>query len=89
MIPQLEEHFGAEAQYATLHEATVTLVDMGERTVSTQVRIDGDHAPTFDGWHVIFKGEKFILPIKEPQATKDNSTRNSLVDLTFRSWVVD
>ena len=87
MIPGISEHFGSDAQYATLHQATVTFAEMGDRTITTQVRIDGDHVPAFDDWYVTFKGEKFILPIKEPQAAKNNTTRNSLVDLTFYSWV--
>lgn len=84
MIPAITEiNFPA---YATLHQATVSLQEMGERTISTQVRIDGDIAPSFDDWELRFKGERFILPHKDPQAAKDNTTRNSLVDLTFTSW---
>lgn len=89
MIPQIKEiNFGAgtSADYATLHQATVSLQEMGDRTITTQVRIDGDVVPDFTGWELEFKGERFILPIKEPQATKDNTTRNSLIDLTFYSW---
>lgn len=92
MIPGITEvNFGPNtaASYATLHEATVTLVDMGERTISTRVRIDGDVVPNFSGWELRFKGERFVLPVKDPQAAKDNTTRNSLVDLTFRSWAIE
>lgn len=86
MIKDIQEYFGAEGQWATLHQATVSLVDMGDRTISTQVKIDGDHVPDFSGWELSFKGERFILPIREPQAAKDNTSLNSLVDLTFYSW---
>lgn len=86
MINAITEHFGNEAQWATLHQATVTLSDMGDRTISTQVRIDGDHVPNFSNWWLEFKGEKFILPIRDPQALKDYSSRNSIIDLTFYSW---
>ena len=86
MIPQIQEiNFPS---YATLHEATVSLTEMGDRTITTQVRIDGDIVPDFSGWELRFKGERFVLPTKEPQATKDNTTRNSLIDLTFYSWPV-
>lgn len=86
MIPGITEiNFPA---YATLHQATVTLNEMGDRAISTQVRIDGDVVPSFEGWELGFRGERFVLPIKEPQAAKDNTTRNSLVDLTFYSWPV-
>lgn len=90
MIPQIKEiNFGpgTDASYATLHQATVTLEEMGERTISTQVRIDGDVVPDFTGWALEFRGERFVLPTLKPQASKDNSTRNSLVDLTFTSFV--
>lgn len=87
MIPQITEvNFPS---YATMHQASASFQEMGERTITTQVRIDGDIVPDFSGWELSFKGERFILPVKEPQAAKDNSTRNSLVDLTFNSWVVE
>lgn len=88
MIKDIQEYFGAEGQWATLHQATVSLVDMGDRTITTQVKIDGDHIPDFSGWELSFKGERFILPIREPQAAKDNSSLNSRVDLTFYSWPI-
>ena len=85
MIPAITEiNFPS---YATLHQATVSLSEMGDRVITTQVRIDGDVIPDFSGWELSFKGERFVLNTKEPQAVKDNSTRNSLVDLTFESWV--
>ena len=91
MIPQIKEiNFGPGTgnAYATLHQATVSLQDMGDRLINAQVKIDGDVVPSFDGWELEFKGERFILPVKEPQASKDNSSRNSIVDLTFHSWAV-
>lgn len=86
MIPGIREINFPE--YATLHEATASFAVMGERTITTQVRIDGDIVPEFEGWELEFKGERFVLPIKEPQAQKNNTTRNSLVDLTFYSWPI-
>ena len=89
MIPQIQEiNFGpgTSKSYATLHQATVSLTEMGDRIITTQVRIDGDVVPDFTGWELSFKGERFVLPTRVPQATKDNTTRNSLVDLTFQSW---
>ena len=86
MIPGITEiNFPS---YATLHQATVSLNEMGDRTITTQVRIDGDIVPDFDGWELEFRGERFVLPIKDPQAAKDNTTRNSLIDLTFYSWPI-
>lgn len=88
MIPEIREiNFGpgTVADYATLHQATVSLEEMGERTISTQVRIDGDVVPNFEGWALEFHGETFVLPTLKPQASKDNSTKNSLIDLVFTS----
>ena len=91
MIPQIKEvNFGPNTanDYATLHQATVNIATMGDRTITTQVRIDGDVVPDFTGWELEFRGERFILPTREPQARKDNTTKNSLIDLTFCSWPV-
>lgn len=86
MIPAIQEiNFPS---YATLSQATVSLQEMGDRTISSQIKIDGDVVPSFDGWELRFKGERFILPVKEPQAAKDNSSRRSVIDLTFQSWSV-
>lgn len=86
MIPGITE-IGFPS-YATLHQATVHFEEMGERTISTQVRIDGSVPPDFSGWELEFRGERFVLPTLRPQASKDNSTRNSLVDLVFTSAAI-
>lgn len=91
MIPEIREiNFGpgTAADYATLHQATVSFEQMGERTISTQVRIDGDVVPNFEGWELEFRGERFVLPTLKPQASKDNSTKNSLIDLVFTSSAI-
>ena len=94
MIPQIREINFPE--YATLHQATVNLSTMGDRTISTQIRVDGAITPEFGvtvngefkPMELEFRGERFILPTSEPQARKDNTTKNSLIDLTFYSWPV-
>ena len=95
MIPQIGEKRLVNGvlqdgwpSYATQHQSTISLTEMGDRTISTQVRIDGDVVPNFDGWELEFNGERFVLPVKDPQAQKDNTTRNSLVDLVFQSWPI-
>ena len=103
MIPGISEHTRIRSELredglwlnaegtvkATLHQATVTLEEMGERTIKTQVRIDGSIVPSFNGWELDFRGETFVLPTLKPQATKDNTTRNALVDLEFTSAPVN
>lgn len=87
MIPQIKELNFPE--YATLSQATVTHNDMGDMTISTQVKIDGSIAPDFSyDWEVEFKGAKYIHPIREPQASKDNTSLNSTIDLVFQHWAI-
>ena len=88
MIPAIEEYFGAESAWATLHEATVSFEEMGERTITSQIRIDGNHVPDFSGWYVVFNGEKFVLNSIVPQAEKSNGTINSIANLTFVSYPI-
>lgn len=72
-------------EYATLSSATVTLNDMGDRTISAQVKIDGSLAPDFSyDWEVEFQGERYIQPLREPQASKGNESICSVIDLVFQ-----
>lgn len=82
MIPQITEiNF---PKYATLSTATATLVDMGDKTITTQVKIDGSIVPDFSyDWEIEFQGERYIHPLREPQASKSNESISSVIDLTF------
>jgi hypothetical protein len=87
MIPQIKELNFPE--YATLSQATVTLNDMGERTISAQVKIDGEITPDFSyDWEVEFMGEKYIHTLRSPQALKDNTSICSKIDLVFQHWAI-
>lgn len=92
MIPYIEElNFPKQngQQYATLSQATVNLTDMAEKSISTQVKIDGDIAPDFSyDWAVKYHGEKYIMPLRRPQCTKGNDSINSIIDLTFQHWAI-
>lgn len=92
MIRDIIEHFPKDKdgkQYATLTQATVTMADMGEKTITTQVRIDGDIVPDFSqDWEVEFRGEKYIMPLRIPQGAKENTSLSSTIDLTFHHWAV-
>lgn len=82
MIPQITEiNF---PKYATLSTATATLVDMGDKTITAQVKIDGSIVPDFSyDWEIEFQGERYIHPLREPQASKGNESISSVIDLTF------
>lgn len=70
--------------YATLREATITKTDMGECSISATIKIDGQIVPDFSfDWLVEYKGERFVLPLKKPQASKENSSLSSVIELTF------
>lgn len=92
MIPDIKElNFPKKdgKQYATLTHATVSLADMGEKTITTQVKIDGNIVPDFSqGWAVEFQGEKYVMPLREPQGAKENTSLNATVDLTFQHWAI-
>lgn len=76
-------------QYVTLTQATANLADMGEKTITTQVKIDGEIVPDFSfDWEVEFRGEKYIMPLRIPQGAKENTSLNSTIDLTFQHWAI-
>ncbi len=80
---------GNGKQYATLSHADCNIQDMAEKTVTTQVKIDGDLTPDFsEDWAVEFKGEKYIMPLRLPQGAKENTSLNSTIDLAFQHWAV-
>lgn len=87
MIPDIKElNFPS---YATLSHAEVRLADMGEKTITTQVKIDGGITPDFTrDWEVEFKGEKYIMPLRKPQGAKENTSLDATIDLTFQHWAV-
>lgn len=85
MIPQIKEIEGKFPKYATLSQATVTLNDMGDKTISTQIKIDGGIVPDFSfDWEVEFQGERYVQPLREPQASKGNESICSVIDLVFQ-----
>ncbi len=76
-------------EYATLSQATVNIADMGERSITTQIKIDGDVVPDFSyDWEVEYKGERYVHTAREPQASKDNTSRRTSIDLTFKHWAI-
>lgn len=76
-------------QYATLSSATVTLADMAESSITTQVKIDEDITPDFSfDWAVEFDGVKYIMPLRIPQGEKGTEGLYSLIDLTFQHWAI-
>lgn len=92
LIPDIKElNFPKKdgKQYASLSQAEVKIEDMGERTISSTLKIDGNIAPDFSfDWEVEFQGEKYIMPLRIPQGAKENTSLNSTIDLTFQHWAI-
>lgn len=92
MIPDIKELNFPKIdgkQYASLTQATASLADMGEKTITTQIKIDGEIVPDFSfDWEVEFQGEKYIMPLRIPQGAKENTSLNSTIDLTFQHWAI-
>ena len=75
--------------YATLTAATVTLADMGERTITATVKIDGEIRPDFsDEWAVKWCGERYVSTARRPQGSKGNESLSGEYELTFRHEAV-
>jgi hypothetical protein len=83
MIPHIQTNF---SDYASLYQATITHNDMGERTISTQIKIHPQVKPNFGTWEIIYKGERYIQPLRSPQSKKDDTSKDTFVDLVFHHW---
>lgn len=76
-------------KYATLSQATVNIADMGERSITTNIKIDGNIVPDFSfDWELEYKGERYIHTAREPQASKENTSIRTSIDLTFKHWAI-
>lgn len=92
MVPDITElNFPQKdgKQYVTLSKATANVADMGEKTVTADVKIDGDIVPDFSyDWAVEFQGEKYIMPLRVPQGSIGNDSLDTTVNLTFQHWAI-
>lgn len=60
---------------------------MAENTITSQLKIDGGIIPDFSfDWEIEFKGHKYIMPLRQPQGAKENTSFDAALDLTFRHW---
>lgn len=71
----------------TLNSATVNLTNMGERTITADVKIAGG-AALGDDAELAFRGERFVPVVKDPQAVKNNERVAHVVSVTFQSYVI-
>lgn len=62
---------------------------MAEKTITTQVKIDGNITPDFSrDWEIAFQGEKYIMPLRQPAGAKENTSLRASIDLTFQHWAI-
>ena len=89
MIPQIVPIEGKFPESAIITQASATLNDMGDMSISIQVKMTDVRPEDFAyDWEVEFKGERYIHAIREPQASKGNESICSVIDLTFQHWTV-
>lgn len=73
--------------YAHIKDVEVSSAFMGDNTITVQVEIDGDIKPDFSfDWVIEFRGERYVHPLRKPQASKENTSLYSSIDLTFTHW---
>lgn len=74
-------------EYVTLSNAEVSHNFMGSSYITASVKIDGSITPDFSfDWIVELQGERYIHPLRKPQANKGNESLYSGVNLTFTHW---
>ena len=87
MITQITKTYFPDE--AVITQASATLNDMGDKSISIQVKVAGNVTPNFDkDWEVEFQGERYIHAIRQPQASKGNDSICSVIDLTFQHWAI-
>ena len=84
MVSDIKPIEGKFPENAIITQASVTLNDLGDKTISMQVKMENPTPSDFAyDWEVMFKGETYIQPLREPQVNKSNESIYSIVDLTF------
>lgn len=74
----------AMPEHARIVDVRVQQEFMGERTVSLTVHASHPTPSDFDKeWVVAFGGEGYVMPLRSPQASKDNERLDSVLELTF------
>ena len=73
--------------YAHIKDVEVSSAFMGDSTITVKVEIDSDIKPDFSfDWVIEFRGERYVHPLRKPQASKENTSLYSSIDLTFTHW---
>ena len=86
MIRDFHDYFGFTPG-VELVSASGAFPDMGARTITGKIKFDGQITPNFSApWGFIYKGNKYIMPLRKPQGDKDNTSLRANLELTFQHW---
>lgn len=71
-------------------EVKYSAQNMGEKTIEITAQIDyqGDDTLFENDFEIEYEGEKYIMPLKEPSASKDNEAFDATSELTFQHWAI-
>ncbi|MDE6536060.1 MAG: hypothetical protein K2K82_08660 [Muribaculaceae bacterium] len=88
MIKDFEPVLGAGfPSVVEISSASGAFPDMGARTINLQCRFDGQTTPDFTkAWEFIYKGNKYIMPLRKPQGAKENTSLSGTLELPFQHW---
>lgn len=71
-------------------EIKATCADMGEKTITATAKIDyssDEEIAPYD-WELEYRGEKYIMPLREPGLSKENTAFDATGEVTFQHWAV-
>lgn len=71
-------------------EVKVNCVDMGEKTITAtaQIEYQSDELIAPYDWVLEYRGEKYIMPLKEPGVSKENTSFDVSGEMTFHHWAI-
>lgn len=71
----------------TLSQASCRVPNMDESTITATIKVGRDNAiDSTQDWVVVWRGVKYIMPIRKPQGTKGNTEVKTNTEVTFRHW---
>lgn len=78
------------ADIALTGEIKVSCADMGEKTITATASINyqSDEPIVPYDWELEYRGEKYIMPLREPGLSKGNTAFDVSGEMTFHHWAI-
>lgn len=78
------------ADIALTGEIKVSCADMGEKTITATASINyqSDEPIVPYDWELEYRGEKYIMPLREPGLSKENTAFDVSGEMTFHHWAI-